>query len=227
MSLDVAAYLHDGFIGLPSVIDAGNDLKALGGREMIYEVFGPLFTKHGVDEKFGLGLLHRHFDMTPNERLVELNNIATPWDETDAESIGGVLITQSWMFIDNKIVPYEFLYLHGKDAETKQRLEGAGLMFLSGFLAEVYAKLAALGLDKTLGLRLHPGPEFNGLVEVTVGRANINFHPSQMSPKDSTETAWFFDPEYIKRGCSCKCNQVTQSHGHNGHYVTPGNALTE
>lgn len=208
MSLAIAAYCHDAFIGLPSVMDAGSDLQTKGGRDVIHDVLGPLFTKHGVEEKFGLGLLHRHFEMAPSERLVELNNISTPWNATDAQSIGGILRAQSWLFADNQLVPYEFRYVHGEAAHTQLRSQDTTLGLLGGFLKELYAALLALDLDKTLGLRLHPGMEFDGLVEVTAGRANINFHPSEMSPKNSTDTAWFFDEEYIKRGCKCKCNEV-------------------
>ncbi|KIM41075.1 hypothetical protein M413DRAFT_28156 [Hebeloma cylindrosporum] len=158
MSVAVAPYRHEAFNGLYLVKEAGNDLQAKGGGVMIHDEFGPLFLKHGIEEKFGLGLLHRHFDMEPSERLVELNNISTPWDETDAQSIGGALLSHSW---------------------------DALLSTFGEFLAELYAKLRALGLDKTLGLRAHPGPDFDGLVEVTVGRANINFHPSEASGNNS------------------------------------------
>jgi hypothetical protein len=119
--------------------------------------------------------------MEPGERLVELNNISTPWNATDAQVIGGTLLSQSWVFVDNQLLPYEFVYAHGDAADVQRLSQDALLASCGGFLAELYAKLLALGLDKTLGLRAHPGPEFDGLVEVTVGRANINFHPSKAS----------------------------------------------
>lgn len=119
--------------------------------------------------------------MAPRERLVELNNISTPWDATDAQSIGGVLRAQSWLFADNQLVPYEFHYEHGEAAHTQLHSQDTALGLLGGFLEELYTALLTLDLDKTLGLRLHPGKEVEGLVEVTAGRANINFHPSEAS----------------------------------------------
>lgn len=123
--------------------------------------------------------------MAPTERLVELNNISTPWDVGDAQSIGGVLLPQSWILLENQLVPYEFCYLHGDAAYGQQLSQEATLASLGGFLDELYAKLVDIGIHDLLGLRLHPGLEFDGLVEVTVGRANINFHPSKVSSVSS------------------------------------------
>ncbi|PPQ93385.1 hypothetical protein CVT25_007094 [Psilocybe cyanescens] len=175
MSIVIASYRHDSFSGLPDIIDAGSDLHAKGGCGIIHKVFGPIFIKYGVEEKLGLGLLHRHFDMEPSEQLIELNNISTLWGATDANDIGSALLENSWLFSNNELVPYEFIYQHGEFTQDSM------LAALDGFLVELYAKLSALGLDKTLGLRRHPGPDFDGLVEVMVGKAKINFHPSKAS----------------------------------------------
>jgi hypothetical protein len=113
--------------------------------------------------------------MEPSERLVEFNNISTPWGATDADAIGGILLAHSWLFSDNELFPYEFSYQHGESSQDTV------LASQDGFLVELYSKLSGLGLEKTLGLRRHPGPNFDGLVEVTVGRANINFNPSEAS----------------------------------------------
>lgn len=48
-------------------------------------LFGSLFVKHGVTEQFGLTIVHRHFDITENEVLVETLNdqntvsVTSPW----------------------------------------------------------------------------------------------------------------------------------------------------
>lgn len=119
--------------------------------------------------------------MAPDQQLVELNNISTPWNVGDAQSIGGSLLSQSWRFMDTKLAPYEFSYSHGDAADEQVRSQGATLGSLGVFLAELHTQLLVLGLVKTLGLRVHPGPDFDGLVEVTAGKANINFHPSKAS----------------------------------------------
>ena len=46
--------------------------------------------------------------MAPDQRLIELNNISAPWNGGDAQSIGGLLLSQSWRFMDTELVPYEF-----------------------------------------------------------------------------------------------------------------------
>lgn len=120
--------------------------------------------------------------MEPRERLVEVNNVSTPWDARDADAIGGTILAQSWLFLNKEMVPYEFSYSCASDAaQVEQLSQDTALASLSGFLAEIYAKLSVLGMEKTLGLRRHPGPNFEGFVEVTAGRANINFHPSKAS----------------------------------------------
>ena len=49
------------------------------GTNLVNE-FRELFTKHETDRVFGLVLNHRHFDMGPNERLVEYRGTSVPWN---------------------------------------------------------------------------------------------------------------------------------------------------
>lgn len=51
MSVAVVGYSHDAFSDLPSVMKAGSNLQAKGGRDMIYKVLSPLFIKHGIEER--------------------------------------------------------------------------------------------------------------------------------------------------------------------------------
>jgi len=51
MSVAVAQYRPDAFNALTNVVDAGQDLKSKGGRDMIHDVFAPIFLKHGMEEK--------------------------------------------------------------------------------------------------------------------------------------------------------------------------------
>src|ERR1700722_10973256 len=41
--------------------------------------FRELFLDYNMDRTFGLILLHRHFDLNENERLVEYNGTSVPW----------------------------------------------------------------------------------------------------------------------------------------------------
>jgi hypothetical protein len=51
MSVEVAPYNTDTFMRLPTIITAGSQVAAKGGRDMVYNMLGPIFTKHGVDDK--------------------------------------------------------------------------------------------------------------------------------------------------------------------------------
>lgn len=63
-----------------------DDVEPLGDSDAaVLREVGDLLRKHGVSERFGVCLLHRHFDVAPGERLVE---------ETDVEARISVLKVQ-------------------------------------------------------------------------------------------------------------------------------------
>jgi hypothetical protein len=37
------------------------------------------FVNAGMDRTFGLSMVHRHFDLMPDQKLVEYNGTSTPW----------------------------------------------------------------------------------------------------------------------------------------------------
>ena len=45
-----------------------------------------LFLKHDVYHDLAVCLIHRHFDMTDNEKLVEYGAVSTPWSYTQADN---------------------------------------------------------------------------------------------------------------------------------------------
>jgi hypothetical protein len=174
--LKVAQYQPDLFHSLPTLFSAGTDLIARDGIRIIWEEFRNIFESHNEASTFGLGLLHRHFDLNDAERLVEFNETSTPWNvEGSADLLGGSIRPQSWLFTaDGKVVPYEF-YFAPHNAGEELSLEKK-----SAFLEDVFAALKKHGLRDLVGLRLYPGEGYEGRVELTEGRANINFHPSQV-----------------------------------------------
>ena len=80
MSMALDPYSVDVFNTLPDLQSAQADLLAHGGKEMVYRHFKPLIKKYMLQENIGIGLLHRHFELNDDEKLVEFNSISMPWE---------------------------------------------------------------------------------------------------------------------------------------------------
>jgi hypothetical protein len=128
--------------------------------------------------RFGIAVLHRHFDLEANERLVEVNNVATPWDVADPPRVGGTIVPTSWLFREDKLIPYEYSFV-GADKD-KLDTHPQPSQF-PAFLEELSAVLKKLRVQRYLALTVHPAPDFKGAIEFTVGRANVALQPERVS----------------------------------------------
>ncbi|KAE9566761.1 hypothetical protein CGMCC3_g17072 [Colletotrichum fructicola] len=206
-------YSHQHFQDLPTLEYA--KAKFLGeakGEEVIATTIKNFFVESGMDRTFGVAMLHRHFDLDPNEKLVEYRGTSTPWAATvpGMEGLHGSV----WAFDkDGVLRPTEFRYSGSEDAQ----LSSAAMEFVDRFKT----LLKDLGLIGFLGLSRYPGDDFQGSCEITNGRANINLEP-QDYPKDLVHipTIWYFSTELWQRGCRCTCNGNSEDHGHGVHVYT-------
>jgi len=188
-------------------------LDVRGGSNLVVEKLGPIFRKHGVDTKFGLAILHRHFDLAPNERLVEVNDVTTPWDVNEAATVEGSITPTSWLFSGNSLVPYEYAFVDSKSATALGEQPSA----FPAFIAELGTALKALKVQRYLALTAHPGPDFKGSVEFTVGRTNVSVASDRMSDHHTLEATFFFNSGYdakqSKKKCKYKkCDYKLQAH---------------
>lgn len=144
---------------------------------MVDNIFKPLILRHNLEGVFGIGLLHRHFELNGREKLVEFNNIAIPWQhQTDEdEHSGGRILPCAWTVVGDKLTPYEFYF-------EPLRRQSFDYDMVEAFLAEFLETLMATGLERTLCLRLFPGEGYVGGLEITEGRANVNFLPHEVRP---------------------------------------------
>ena len=162
------------FNSLPELHHAHEDFVANGGPELVNNVLGPLIVQHRLEFTLGVGLLHRHFDLSDKEKLVEFNNVSMPWmhQQGDRHS-GGRILPCAWMIDGTGLVPYEF-YFSPLCHDTK-----ADLAVMAPFLHNFIRCTKDEGLEETIGLRFFPRPGFTGALEMTEGRANINLTPDQ------------------------------------------------
>jgi hypothetical protein len=76
-----------------------------------------------MDRAFGLILIHSHFDLDENERLVEYNGTSVPWQ---LSKISGNIRASNWLVsVGGAITPYEFYYASAGDDAVEPDLSNA------------------------------------------------------------------------------------------------------
>lgn len=177
MKLD--SYDPDSFNALPELASAGARFKAVGAEALVGSDFRDLFIEHKMDRTYGLILLHRHFDLSNDERLVEYRGTSVPWQH---DELYKQVVPSTWLIChDGAIRPYEFIYAPQNKAENvdPDPKSPEKARFLQEF-QRLLQKHNATGL---FGLRRYPGDDFRGRIEITRGRANINLLPGDVSIK--------------------------------------------
>jgi len=80
---DANSYNYKTFDNLPSLDEARKAFSKFGGLQTL-QILGKVFCTFNIQKKFGLILLHRHFEMTPMEFtfevLSETKTISMPWN---------------------------------------------------------------------------------------------------------------------------------------------------
>jgi hypothetical protein len=149
-----------------------------------------------------MGLLHRHFDMTADEVLVEHGPTSAPWTlpPDPLNFMGGRIAPRSWCFADDSgdLRPYEFGF---EPHDELKRSEVIDLECHGDFIAELRTVLEKHQLTPILGLVALP-PEYlptsveqkKVMCEKTFGRANVVFEvgAEAMYEKDKRTSIWTF-----------------------------------
>jgi hypothetical protein len=171
------------FNAILDLADARGAFAANDGEAFINSVFIPLVKKRSLEEKVGLGLLHRHFDLEDGEKLVEFHNISTPWSvDIDEISlpVGGEILPTSWRIQDGKFMPYEFYFAPLNGRPTFKSFDLTDLS-IRGFLKEFVHATKIANLEGYISLRLCPEGDFDKTLKITQPRANVNLSNSQVS----------------------------------------------
>jgi hypothetical protein len=175
-NLRLDSYNPEAFNKLPSISDAVAKFDALDGDTLVSTSFRELFLRHNMDRTFGLILLHRHFELDLNERLVSYGDTSVPWQ---LSKISKHIMPSNWLLSgDGAIRPYEFCYAPAVDEATGPNLANSDQRAFFGALLELLYEHKA---EDLWGLCRYPGDDFPGRVEVTEGRANINLRPEDVS----------------------------------------------
>lgn len=228
VAFNVSSYNPKTFTSLPALVEAKTALDKNDGISSI-RALGSIFRKYNLQHKFGLILLHRHFDQENNELTVEVvsdtKTISMPWTFTDENSDcdvvlkpcpsesaclaeegmnedGRVVRPHSWKILEGNILsPYEFFVTNQHEDEDVQPEEA--------FVSELYGALKSFHLHEILGLHfLHRGEiAFKMAVETThpnYKRVNLMNLKKENEPVDDDHinVIWGFwedDISYICR----------------------------
>jgi hypothetical protein len=215
-----------------SIHSAGAAFRKRNADAFISGTLEPIIREHDMEALFGIGLIHRHFDLEAEEILVEFNNISTPWAcepglTTSDAGFNSLIYPVAWMLKESanhdggetrKWMPYEFAFspVAGKDSFVVN-LDNSPAK--QAFLEAFTTALTEGGFQDILGLRAWPGEGFGGTLEFTQGRANINLKEGQYEIVKGgsvgyTDTMWFYEPTFLARRCRCICQ-----YGRNGFHT--------
>ncbi|KAH0541783.1 hypothetical protein FGG08_003738 [Glutinoglossum americanum] len=171
--------------------DASNDFNARQASSVVDTLIRDLFLRRGVQDTLGLTLLHKHFPLDDNTKMVNYGAVAYPWDMADASSeVVRDIYPTAWRFTDTGgIAPYEFGYTQGGAETPGVRKEES-----AEFLQELQELLQKHNLTSLLGLRLLDAATSEPGVEFTSGSANITL-PREVFANNQgrhVEALWVF-----------------------------------
>ncbi|KGQ11534.1 hypothetical protein BBAD15_g2733 [Beauveria bassiana D1-5] len=191
-----AAAVYDPTVydSLPSLDVASDAFELRNPQSIIEREIAQLFLKHNVYDELAICLLHRHFDLSPSEKLVELGAVSSPWQyaQSDSDVIGGSVEPRSWVFRNGRMFPFEFGYNEGLAPAVYQPLPEK-----PAFYAELNDLLLKHRLTDLLGVTLNIQDSATDTVkfEKTFDRANVVFtiqRGGQMEVKESVPAQWAY-----------------------------------
>ncbi|KAK2803796.1 hypothetical protein FQN51_003026 [Onygenales sp. PD_10] len=183
-------YIPEAYESLPSLREAANLFKETQAREPLLDPIGQLFLDSGMHGRYGVSLLHKHFSMETNQRLVDLQNLSTPWTVPKYE---GFVIPRTFRFFNGIWSPVEFDYSPcTSDGDPDP-----------AFLVGISALLRQHGLENVLGVRSLDRYDSELSVEITEGKTNIMMPRGSVKDSELIEAVWVFSTDDDER-CHCR-----------------------
>ena len=174
------AYRPQFYQELPGIVESYQRLVFRDRVKCIETELRQLFLDHQVEDIFGVRLVHKHFQLRDDERMIQHGNTALPWDPEMAATLeaDGVVMTASWLFRNGVAWPYEFYYVPHAQAEdtTKVQVED-----YAEFFTAYQDYLLKKGLTDVLGVYLLQSEKRVGgegaMLEINMdkSRASVNF----------------------------------------------------
>ena len=145
---DIGDYHFETWSRLPLIYTAREEWEKT--KDSI-EILGDIIVKHGLNNDVGIVLLHRHFDITEDEILVEQvdskQSVTQPILIADADPN---VIPHSFMLLPtSKWAPYEFT---APCVDSARKV--VNVFSNTDFLVEIQQKLVELSLNHVYGLQI-------------------------------------------------------------------------
>lgn len=215
-------YASEKYHSLRSLHEAHDLFLNANAEELVDTKICDLFVKHNLHNIYGVSLLHRHFDMSPEERLVESGNVSAPWSyhQPSSSLFGGSVVPRSWMYssADRAFYPIEFGY-NAQLQQTYPSTPPSDMANGTAFLDEFCTLLEQYNMTDILGLTtMSPNAPGTMKIEKTWGKTNVVFtvaeDESDVSSKETISAMWNFGAvqpskrnNYRVMGCQsgCRC----------------------
>ncbi|MER3434672.1 MAG: hypothetical protein C4288_14920 [Leptolyngbya sp. ERB_1_1] len=150
----ITSYVPEVFDQLNSFHTAKSQLKE--SKAFLHQL-GTVICRHNLQQKVGLALLHKHFDLVPNERLVEqtahhtisITPVCNPDDATIAPYL--------WKMATDSVGEHSWFPLEFQDTleATPDSLNTAETLEANqAFLQEMAVKLQELNLEDVFGISI-------------------------------------------------------------------------
>jgi hypothetical protein len=187
-TLVLQPYSSSAFNTLPSLHDADAKFKERNVAAIMNSVLAGIFTKHNVDDFLGVQLLHRHFSLDNDERLVDVGGASVPWSNDGSEALDSRILPVSWAFEGDTYHPYEFRFVPPAQELCEPDVP-------EPFFFEFNEALKAHNLQGVLGIRsLKTSYGKKPGMEITKGRSNITYDYDSDAAEDDNaiEASWGF-----------------------------------
>jgi len=180
-------YSASAFNTLPSLHDADAQFNESNAATVVNSILANIFTKHLVDGLLGVQLLHRHFQLSEGERLVDVGGASVPWIDLGSEGLSSRILPVSWAFEGDSYHPYEFQFV-----PPTEELQVPDIP--EPFFVEFNDVLKAHNLQGVLGVRSLKKRGGKPEMEITNGRTNVTFDydPTAAENETAIEASWAF-----------------------------------
>jgi hypothetical protein len=176
---------------------------------------GDFVCRYGLQDAVAANLLHKHFDITDDERVVRefvgRTAYMKPRSASEAQQTDTAILPYLWQYADGKygfhFYPLEFATYYGAEiAYAKAEIER--VQQASDFLGEFASQLWKLGLEDVFGIALLASRrgitlvDGEAMLETTDVRNRVlTLEPvdeTTLGEYDTTETLWTFSPPTTK-----------------------------
>ena len=169
-------YDSDAFHSISSLDNASQRFHESNGIDFVQIKLKSLILEHGVQDLFGVALVHRHFDLEEGTILVEKDMVTAPWRYNNSfAKFGGTIVPNSWFCSEGTVQPYEFCFVPSSKSRPAKLEEH------SSFVKDFFETITSHRLGRFIGLRRLSGMESPEMLECTEGNVNIMFRSDEVS----------------------------------------------